>query len=356
VQRKESVVKRIVLAFACATVLITSGCFFNPSSGPATSHPSPNAYKSVKSEVPVHIPSTTMAPKLLDLSGPPHFLSSFDGGTDHKMQRPMGVCASNGDIYVADAVARCVEAFGPNGEFKTTIGRAQLVTPVSVAVNPKNSQLYVVDMRLRQISRFSATGQYLGTFDPNLPQSARPKFDTHGIEWAPTAIAFADDGNMYVTDTLADQRLLIFNSEGSFRRVVGSAGHVAAPDGTPMLFQSPNNVACHDGLVFVADSGNGRVQIFSEDGNFSGILPTNGFPTGIAFGSSSSGQGGFRSLIVDELSGDCEVFDSHDNPQFKFGEQGAADGQFSSPSAAAAYDGKLYIADTANSRVQVWGP
>jgi len=106
--------------------------------------------------------------------------------------------------------------------------------------------------------------------------------------------------------------------------------------------------------VYVADSCNHRVQIFSADGNFLG-----------EFGRAGSGRGELsypydvcvdsagRRYVCEFGNSRIQIFDSQNQPIEILGHAGAAPGEFSNPWGVA-FDsaGNLYVADSLNHRVQ----
>lgn len=74
------------------------------------------------------------------------------------------------------------------------------------------------------------------------------------------AIAVGPDGNSYVTD--ASQRVTVISSQGKVLRRWGK------PGSGPGEFHSARLTVAPDGTVYVADSGNSRVQVFTPDGRY----------------------------------------------------------------------------------------
>jgi sugar lactone lactonase YvrE len=124
----------------------------------------------------------------------------------------------------------------------------------------------------------------------------------------------------------------------------------------------PNGVAVdRDGLVYVADSNNGRLLVFAADGELLAKIGRGagagnlGLPRGVAI----DGQG--RAFIVDSSGQGVLVYavleTGTTQPEHLgfFGGHGTADGQFAFPMGVAVdAQGRVYVADTANGRIQVW--
>ncbi|TLM97388.1 MAG: hypothetical protein FDZ75_04620, partial [Actinobacteria bacterium] len=135
-----------------------------------------------------------------DLLPAPQYLYSFSGAGASRMQRPTGVLTTGGKVYVTDARRSSLDVFTPGGDYITSWGKGKLVVPLYVARNPVDGLFYVSDRRKRSIEVFDENGVWKKTFKPNLPKNQLPKFNTGGVQWAPVALAFADDGTLYVTE------------------------------------------------------------------------------------------------------------------------------------------------------------
>ena len=98
----------------------------------------------------------------------------------------------------------------------------------------------------------------------------------------PRAVAVGPDGQRYILDT-GNNRVVILNADGTFRLAFGStcfvadgeAGGCLDPDGAGPLvlgdgqFREPWGIAVgDDGMIFVADTWNGRIQAFDSEGRF----------------------------------------------------------------------------------------
>jgi sugar lactone lactonase YvrE len=293
-----------------------------------------------------------------DTIQPPQFLYAFAGKVV-RLQRPVGVLVDGATVYVVDSAAHTVFVFDQDGTPKGSFGASQAVVPLYIAKNPKDGDLYVTDRRLRTILKYTTGGKYLGEFNPRLPKSQLPGFKTGGVQWAPVAVAFAPDGTMYATEILNGHRLLIFSPDGVFQKSVGTVGTVNDAKTSPMVFQFPNGVAYHDGLVYVADSNNRRVQVFDKQGNFKQIIVTQGLPRGVDFLGrfpQDTPSTAARFVVVDTLSHDGTIWSTTGNKIVGFGEEGILEGQFSYPNGVSVGPrNRIFIADTSNGRIQVWG-
>lgn len=177
---------------------------------------------------------------------------------------------------------------------------------------------------------------------------------------APRGLALAPDGSLFVADSRnhrvvhLDPNGLYLNSWGGYANVLEGP----APEG---LFNEPWGVAVGpDGLVYVTDTWNHRVQVFSPEGRFlrmwseflvDGVLDSFWGPRGIAVDSQN------RVYVTDTGKQRVVVFDNLGNYITQFGSRGMVVGQLDEPVGIAVdAEGKVYVADTWNNRVQVFSP
>jgi DNA-binding beta-propeller fold protein YncE len=262
---------------------------------------------------------------------------------------PVGVAVSrSGDrIYVADAegerVVRVFDASGAElGVLQPPVETGAEHVPVYIAIDPTNQEVYVSDRPTGAIYVYDRAGTYQREY--------RPAEAITG--WQPLGLAFDAGGSLYVTDLSGIQRVLKFDPTGKLVLTLG------ADEG--LLF--PNGVAVDkNGRVYVTDSNNGRLLVFEPDGAIVGKIGRGagsgnlGLPRGIAVDDSG------RVFVVDSSAQGVLVYstlaDDQQQPEHRgfFGSPGVADGQFAFPMGIAVDDrGRVYVADTANDRIQVW--
>ena len=279
---------------------------------------------------------------------PPSFVQAVYGPDDAHLASPLGVAISpRGDfIYATQSVGmRSTVAFDRAGnplfQFAPSDTGPGGRLPTYVAVAP-NGNVYVSDRLRGVIDIYTAQGADAGTFQP----AERPR--------APLGLAFDRAGNLYVTDLATDEhRLLVYDPAGNLKLKLGTAGS------EPGQFSYPNCVAVDGrGNIYVADSNNGRVQIFTADGAPLAIIGaggrgTLGNPRGLAIDESN------RLFIADSTGQSLEVWDVSElkvpKRLYVVGSQGIDDGQFNYPNGVATDpSGRIYVTDRENNRVLVW--
>ena len=196
----------------------------------------------------------------------------------------------------------------------------------------------------------------------------------------PRSVAAGTTGVMVIADS-GNHRLVLLNSDGTLIRTVGSRcslgegaeGGCIDPDGAdgPLelgdgQFNEPWGVAVDQtGNIFVADTWNGRIQVFDADGNFLrkwGVFSTTDGELGDAYR-----LFGPRSVAVDSNggvyvtdTGNKRIIHYSDDGQLiqQIGGGGVIGGRFEEPVGIAVdqNDGSVYVADAWNQRIQKLSP
>jgi DNA-binding beta-propeller fold protein YncE len=167
-------------------------------------------------------------------------------------------------------------------------------------------------------------------------------------------VAVDSSGNVYVADT-GNDRVQKFTNTGTFIRKWGSFCDVFGGNVCNGQFDGPRGIAVDSsGNVFVGDTGNDRIQKFSNTGNFIRKWGTSG--------SGNSQFGEIEGVAVDS-SGNVFVADTYNHRIQKFsntgtfirkwGSLGTGNGQFEYPNGIAVdKSGNVFVADTDNDRIQ----
>jgi streptogramin lyase len=217
-----------------------------------------------------------------------------------EFRRPLALAAApTGGLLVTDAGNVRVQLIEVNGVQRWEAGGAgtdegSLRRPVSAAAS--GLEVLILDGASGRVLQFHARGEFLGVAldlgDPRLDDQLGD-IDARGI-------AVDRTGNLLVTDREGD-RLLVFAPNRDLLYAAGGFG-----DGTQQ-FEDPESVVAGRSRIFVADSGNGRVQVLDLLGRFqaSWPLPGGGRPVGLAIDDRG------RLYVADAAQNRIVVFTEH---------------------------------------------
>ncbi len=285
------------------------------------------------------------------------------------LEYPWGIAVRGSDVFIADGgnnrVLKCDSSSGTCVLFagvtdEPGTDNAHFMWPEDVAVDASGN-VYVSDPVAHRVQKFNSSGVYLGTLGetlvPYVPDAVRLN--------KPWGVAVAPDGSIYVTENRGF-RLVKMNAAGVQQWAVGQAGvygndnaHFgdwwAGIEGSPAVDAA--------GHIYVPDTANHRVQIFSPNGTYSATLgssPGTGnyefnAPTGVAI---SPVNGDI--FVADQGNHRVVVYTSNRVYKTQIGETGvpgADNTHFHYPyNPAVDASGNLYVADTENHRVQKCTP
>ena len=168
-----------------------------------------------------------------------------------------------GEVVVAERDGRCISVFSPSGKKlrsfgKHGFGRAEFNEPCGLAVDGEGDVL-VADRKNHRIQKFSVEGQFLAAVGTEGNGSLQFSY--------PTDVAYNIKNRMvYVVDR-GNCRVQVLNSDLTFSSTFGKAGIGKGQLGG--VLGGPWGIACDNtGKVYVADSGNYRIQVFTANGTF----------------------------------------------------------------------------------------
>jgi len=156
-------------------------------------------------------------------------------------------------IVVYDAAGRFVRAFGE--EFR---GGAH---GLCLRREGSAESLYHCDINRCDVVRTSLAGEVM--WRHSYPRED-PAYAAAPINFVPTNVAFAPNGDFYVGDGYGSSHMLRFSASGAFLGEVGAPGHADGQFDTPHG-QWVDTRGAEPALV-VADRGNRRLQLFTLDG------------------------------------------------------------------------------------------
>jgi hypothetical protein len=116
------------------------------------------------------------------------------------------------------------------------------------------------------ILKFTTAGKFL--LQVGRRNSSTGNADTKSLHQP--ADAFLHDGELFVADGYGNRRVIVLNAEtGAFKRMWGAFGNTPAVDTTRQQFGLVHAIkVSNDGLVYVADRSNQRIQVFTSAGKF----------------------------------------------------------------------------------------
>ncbi len=172
---------------------------------------------------------------------------------------------------------------------------------------------------------------------------------------SPRNVEIGPDGLIYVADS-ANHRIQVFDRDGQFVRGWGSSGT------EPGQFNEPWGLAADDEHLYVADTWNHRIQKFTLDGELVATFGQSGSPgaddptggLGLFFGPRDVELVGEDQLLVTDTGNHRLQLLTRDGQFVRaIGSFGIQLGQFNEPvGLAAGPDGTIYVADTWNGRIQ----
>jgi hypothetical protein len=180
--------------------------------------------------------------------------------------------STTGPAYGA-AAAQLLE-FDSDGKYIREIGHHLYAWSFAHAVKvDKNDNVWVADKGSDMVIKFSPEGRVLMVFgrrqeasDEGTRPLKHPKPPLAPIDGEfrqVTDMAWDAAGNTYISDGYINSRIAKIDKDGNWVKSWGGPGT------GPGQFNTPHSIATDDaGNVYVADRGNGRIQVFDGDGKF----------------------------------------------------------------------------------------
>jgi 6-bladed beta-propeller len=221
--------------------------------GPRNSHASPDAQNAALRAMLRTAPKLPLEPTALELQGPNrNALAGFVSGVaSHR----------NGLIYLIQRgdTLDPVVAIDRDGTIVRSWGRGMFTMPHGIRIDP-HGNVWTTDAASSMVYEFSPEGEKLMEIEVGGQPTPCP-----GNFCGTTDIAFAPNGNLFIADGYANARILEYTPQGKKVREWGSAGT------GPGEFHLPHSIQIDDdGVIYVADRENGRIQRFDQEGKYLG--------------------------------------------------------------------------------------
>jgi tripartite motif-containing protein 71 len=263
------------------------------------------------------------------------------GSGNGQFSTPYGIAYHSGELYIVDQGNSRVQVLNTSGTYQR-----QFSIPASCrgcAVN-SNSQVLVANFTNDLVNRYTSTGTLLDTF----------------AQADPDGVATTSDYTTWVTDATSD-------TLNEWDLAITSAVPSAPPaNGT---FNLPESIAIKSssGRIYVADTGNHRVEYFTSAGAYEGQFGSSAYSASTGVITAGSGDGEMSSpsgVAVNQTTGDVYVLDTGNDrvQQFtatgtyirQWGTTGTGNGQFTDPTAigVSPATGNVFVTDSTRDDVQ----
>ena len=178
----------------------------------------------------------------------------------------------NGLIYLLQRGDKAdpVVVLNREGKVVRSWGKGMYIMPHAIRVDPAGN-VWTTDAASSMVTKFSPDGTTLLQIEVGgQPTPCRNNF------CSTTDIAFAPNGHLFIADGYANARVLEYTADG---RKVGEWGSAGTGPGQ---FRLPHSIQIDEnGIVYVADRENGRVQRFDMQGKYLGEWDTYGKTFGL---------------------------------------------------------------------------
>jgi sugar lactone lactonase YvrE len=268
-------------------------------------------------------------------SGEEQFIQPYDVAIDDE-----------GNVWVADSGNSRLQKFGPWGEFLGAFGSpgsgdGEFLYPLALDVGPEGD-IWVADTFNDRVQKIGPEGEHLLTSEASIPK--------------PEGIVVGADGEAWVSSS-SSHAVWHLGSDGEELGRFGSQG-----SGEGLWLNSPHGLAVDaQSRLFIADTTNNRVVRWA----LAPPAPERVVVAFSAFGAQGSGEGEMSSpssidvapggdvWVADTANSRIQHFDSEGEPLGSVGAAGSAPGELSWPMGiATGPEGDVWVADTGNGRVQ----
>jgi len=175
----------------------------------------------------------------------------------------------NGLIYLLQRGDKAdpVVVINRDGRVVRSWGKGKYVMPHSIRID-RDGNVWTTDAATSVVAKFSPQGKQLMT----LHVGGQPVDCTNQF-CGTTDVAFGPEGQVYIADGYANGRIVEYTADGRKVREWGRKGSA------PGEFNLPHSIVVdEDGIIYIADRENRRVQRFDHAGRWLGTWQTNGSP------------------------------------------------------------------------------
>jgi DNA-binding beta-propeller fold protein YncE len=257
-----------------------------------------------------------------------------------KMGAPSSVAFDErGHMLVFNRGEHPILEFDAQGVFVRSLGEGRYVRPHGMRLDPQGN-IWTTDVNGHTVTKMSATGDVLLTLGTRGQSGNWDEAAGTHLLFEPADIAFGPNGDVFVVQGhgRGEGRVLRFEKSGRLLKSWGGKGSAQGQ------FDQPHSILVdRQGLVYVADRENRRVQIFDVDGRFIKSWKFAGLPCGLLVGPDQ------QLYLASGFSGQILRLDANGKAVAAMGQPGKKLGEFGEAHYLAfAPSGDIYVADTVN--------
>jgi DNA-binding beta-propeller fold protein YncE len=246
------------------------------------------------------------------------------------------------NLFVVDMTGR-VQKFSPDGRFLLSwqMTQTDLGKPKGMC-RDRDGNIVVVEPHYQRVNHFTPEGKLVAQWGRRGTNA--------GELTLPRAVAVDTKGDVIISEYTLVDRVQKFSPLGQKALTAWGTPGLAAGQ-----FNRAEGVAADAAnRVYVADSCNHRIQIFSPDGQFLRAYGKPGAGSGeLSYPYDIAVDEEGRQYVCEFGNSRIQVFDAQDRPLAIIGKAGETPGEFNNPwSIALDSKGNLFVADSQNHRVQ----
>jgi DNA-binding beta-propeller fold protein YncE len=242
-------------------------------------------------------------------------------------------------VWIFSRGAHPVTEFDPAGKMLRSWGEGGVKQAHGIRIDPEGN-IWGVDVTGQVVRKYTPDGRVLMVVGQ---EGKTGDNDSHEAFNRPTNVAFAPNGDFYVSDGYVNSRVVRFSKDGKY---LGQWGHKGTGDGEFNLVH--DIVLDKRNRLLVAERTNQRIQIFDLEGKLLGKWTAIGAPWSITYVAREDMvymADGVNMRVV-KLNMDGVVTGVLGGP-------GKALGQFDQPHGIAVDStGAIYVAEVGNQRIQ----
>ncbi|MDD9959307.1 MAG: peptidyl-alpha-hydroxyglycine alpha-amidating lyase family protein [Gammaproteobacteria bacterium] len=223
--------------------------------------------------------------------------------------------------------------FDPRGRLLRTWGQGEYLRPHGMRLDPQGN-IWTTDVNGHTVSKMNLDGDVLLTIGTH-GEAGEPE---DGLLFEPTDLTINAEGEVFVLvgHGRGTPQLLKYDRQGNFMMKWGGPGT------GPGQFDTPHSIVVDDeGLIYVADRQNRRIQIFDDEGTYLKEWHYKGLPCGLHFDEDGT------LWMVSGFAGEILKLDENGKVVAATGEPGKGLGEFGEAHyMTIAPGGVIYVADT----------